>query len=77
LSNIDAQNHAAELKLRAERKAGEILKQLDHGNHGGDRKSRFQDGILNEYREVLEEQSIASTTAHRWQSLAIEKPSQL
>ena len=63
-------NHAAEVKLRAERKAGELLGQLERNEHGGDRRSSsFQPENLkvDEYRAVLTDSDIAPTTAHRWQ----------
>ena len=61
----------AEVKLRAERKAGELLGRLEKGDHGGDRRSSsYQAGNLNEYRTVLTENEIATTTAHRWQTVA-------
>ena len=66
---LEAYNHAAEVKVRAERKAGELLKQLERAPEGRPSKL-FQDGIVSEYREVLEEQAIPTTTAHRWQQLA-------
>jgi hypothetical protein len=42
---LKLQNQAAELKLRAERKAGQILTQL--GLRGGNRKSKLHDVTLN------------------------------
>lgn len=72
---LEAANYAAEVKLRAERKAGEMLAQLEHGKQGGDRQSsKFQPGILNEYKTVLTENDIATTTAHRWQEAASKVP---
>ena len=65
---LEAQNEAAEIKLRAERMAGEMLAQLDHGNEG--RPKLFHAGIVSEYSEVLQEQEIPNTTAHRWQKIA-------
>ncbi len=70
---IEAANHASEVKLRAERKAGDLLKQLERGQGNGNQfTASFQDGIkqLSEYREVLDEQEIPTTTAHRWQTIA-------
>ena len=71
---LEAQNEAAEIKLRAERMAGEMLGQLKRGG-GGDRKSEqikntSVGNLISEYREVLDEQEIPNTTAHRWQSLS-------
>ena len=54
--------------MRAERKAGEMLGQLEKGNEG--RPKLNQAGIVSEYREVLDDNKIPSTTAHRWQQLA-------
>lgn len=67
---LEAYNHAAEVKARAERKAGEFLKQLDHGQQGGDRKSNYQADNLNEFKEVLEENNIPISSAYRWQQVA-------
>lgn len=66
---LEAYNHAAEVKVRAERKAGEFLRQLERSK-GGDSRS-FQAGMsASEYRGVLEEQEIPPTTAYRWQQVA-------
>lgn len=67
---LDAQNHAAEIKLRAERKAGELLLNLERGKPGvkPELHSKLEDN--SEYREVLDSEEIPNTTAHRWQSLA-------
>lgn len=48
--------------VRAERKAGEMLGQLEraHGN-------RFVEKTNSEYSTVLKEQNIPNTNAHRWQ----------
>ena len=78
VSGLEAANHAAEVKLRAERKAGELLQQLaDKTEKGGDRRSNsFNDSRLeslkdgSEYRTVLTESNVATTTAHRWQTVA-------
>jgi phage N-6-adenine-methyltransferase len=67
---LDAQNHAAEVKIRAERKAGDLLKQLDRSNGGRPGKTNSSVERVSEYREVLDEQDIPTTTAHRWQQAA-------
>jgi N6-adenosine-specific RNA methylase IME4 len=54
------QNHAAAVKLKAERKAGELLKQL--GLRGGDRRSNHQaDGLK------LNDLGISQNESTRWQ----------
>ncbi len=63
--------HAAEVKLRAERKAGELLQQLERAPEGRPQKLD-QPGIVSEYRAVLTDSDIAPTTAHRWQTVAAE-----
>lgn len=73
---LEAANHAAEIKLRAERKAGELLAQLERGS-GGDRKSDLFKNQMSqpvtfdsEYGAVLSENDINRQTAHRWQTVA-------
>ena len=51
-------NHAAEVKLRAERKAGELLQQLERAPEGRPQKLD-QPGIVSEYRAVLTDSDIA------------------
>jgi len=69
---LDAQNHAAEIKIRAERKAGELLLNLERDNSfKGNQSVKFHDGKSpSEYREVLDSEEIPNTTAHRWQQAA-------
>jgi hypothetical protein len=57
------QNQAAELKLRAERKAGEFLKEL--GLHGGDRRSKGHRVLLK-----LDDLGLTSQQSKRWQLAA-------
>ena len=56
---LDVQNRVAEMKLRAERKAGELLKDHGFGEHGGDRKSSSM--------PLLEDLGIERTQSNRWQ----------
>ena len=57
---LEAQNHATEIKLRAERKAGELLGELDRGkpNPNGTNQhtavSRQAVGEPSEYRQAIE-----------------------
>jgi len=67
---LEAYNHAAEVKVRAERKAGEMLSQLDHGKEGRPQETIPSGNSFSEYREVLNEHEIPSTTAYRWQQLS-------
>ena len=60
---LEIQNYAAEVKLRAERKAGELLGQLQL--HGGDRKAQKADD-----RPKLEDIGITKDQSSRWQLTA-------
>lgn len=60
---LELQNYAAEVKLRAERKAGELLLQLQL--HGGDRKSQQA-----EQRIKLEDLGVTKDQSSRWQLTA-------
>lgn len=65
-----AQNHAAELRLRAERKAGELLAELERDKGGSGKFGTVHSSLeqtVSPYRTVLTENDIAPTTAHRWQ----------
>jgi len=71
---LEAQNSAAEIKIRAERKAGEMLEGLERGQ-GGDRRSDiFQtsnNGLMkSNYAAVLEETDTTRQAAARWQKIA-------
>ena len=57
---LDAQNRAAEVKLRAERKAGQLLELLEL--RGGDRKSNNHDDCLK-----LDDLGISQNQSTRWQ----------
>ena len=60
---LDVQNHAAELKMRAERKAGTILASLRL--RGGDRRSTDSRGRLK-----LSDFGISQNESKRWQKIA-------
>lgn len=60
---------ATEIKVRAERKAGEMLADMDR--HQGKRSDRTSDHDgPKSLKDVLAENDIAPTTAKRWQKLA-------
>jgi len=56
------------LKLRAERKAGEMLEILERGKTGPKISGDVAD--KSEYRRVLEESKTEPTEARRWQKIA-------
>lgn len=71
--SLEMQNDAAEIKLRAERRAGEMLKE---GAENGDRQSRGGDRKSNNHDErlisapTLKEVGITQNQSTRWQSIA-------
>jgi hypothetical protein len=64
--SLDLQNRAAEMKLRAERKAGEMLCGMENREkRGGDRKSKSHDVTLK-----LDDIGITKMQSSRWQEEA-------
>jgi len=51
---LEAQNHATEIKLRAERKAGELLGELGKGKNQYDNGAADSLSGASEYRQALE-----------------------
>lgn len=66
---LEAQNHAAEIKLRAERKAGELLRGLERATPQTARIV-FNAKHDTEYATVLEDTNTTRLDAHRWQKIA-------
>lgn len=71
---LEAQNHAAEIKLRAERRAGELLREMDDPR-GGDRKSetaknqKSHDATIDR-TPTLADLGISKSQSSRWQAIA-------
>jgi phage N-6-adenine-methyltransferase len=70
----EMQNDIAEIKLRAERRAGELLREMaetgQRNGQGGDRKSKLDDQTLK-----LSDMGISKFLSHRWQTeAAIPEP---
>lgn len=63
--SLEGQNMLAEIKLRAERKAGQLLQDMDRQKPGGDRRSKFHNGTMNGPK--LEDLGISNKQSHRWQ----------
>src|SRR5262252_9488037 len=64
--SLDIQNAAAEIKLRAERRAGELLAETEKNPGGRPAKNSFHDG-----RSLrLHDLGINVQQSHRWQQLA-------
>lgn len=65
---LEAQNHAAEVKLRAQRRGGEILQQIERSNGGRPKKNSEQ--AAPSFSSQLEALEIEETAAKRWQNIA-------
>ncbi len=65
---LEWQNRAAEIKLRAERKAGELLSDIprEAGGRPSDNSNQAGEGFMG----TIEDAGIPYTTANRWQKVA-------
>jgi hypothetical protein len=74
--NVDAEYKARQIRIRAERKAGELMKAMQRAptSGGGDTRSKTGRQSLpsgpSKYRAALETAGINERTARRWQELA-------
>lgn len=64
---LEAQNHAAEIKLRAQRRAGDILKRM---KETGERAKGGEQGRREYQPATLEDMDITRVDASRWQQIA-------
>jgi len=64
---IDMQNDCAEIKIRAERKAGAFLRQIEKQKPGEHWKKRLQDETVT---PKLSDLGIEKTQSHRWQQIS-------
>lgn len=77
--NTDAERKACEIRLRAERRTGELLKELarakpaekaDKANAKQGRSSNGRTNVSSPYAEALQSTGISRQTAHRYEALA-------
>jgi len=69
--NTEAERRACEIRLRAERKAGQLLATMEKGKGGGDRKSDHSARPEpSDYATAKATGGISHTQAKRWQQLA-------
>lgn len=66
--SLEMQNDIAEIKLRAERRAGELLKEIERSQGGRPAGNTDQPGPS--FRSEIDDAGIAATTAKRWQAIA-------
>lgn len=71
--NTEAERKACEIRLRAERRTGELLKELARAQTSGLRQGPLSNAATTEaspYAEALQSTGISRQTAHRYQALA-------
>jgi hypothetical protein len=69
--NVEAERKAIEVRIRAERRAGELLKETERGNAGRPEKNSVHaEPNFSQYQESKREANISDTQAKRWQKLA-------
>ena len=68
--NVDAERKATAVRLRAERRAGELFKELERSSGGYAPNAAATVAGASEYREALERTQTSERTAQRWQELA-------
>lgn len=69
-ASIESQNDAAEIRLRAERRLGELTKELPKQTGGHAAKARSQNATEVKPPPTLAQQGIDKRDAHKWQQLA-------
>lgn len=67
---MEMQNTCAEIKIRAERRAGEILLEMPKATGGGDKKSDQRLHRATTDHPSLKSLGIEKTESHRWQTIA-------
>jgi 16S rRNA G966 N2-methylase RsmD len=65
---LEAANYAAEIKLRAERKAGEMFSQLEKSEGGRPQKTADSVSAVSEYRQTIDEVDVNERVVRRWQT---------
>jgi len=68
--SLDMQNQCAEIKLRAERRAGEILKEQDKNEGGRPPENQSHDATSYSKPPTLEDIGINKSQSSRWQQIA-------
>lgn len=68
--NVEAERKAIEVRIRAERRAGELLKEMERGKPPGKPLPIHAERELSPYQTAKREANISTTQAQRWQKLA-------
>ncbi len=68
--NTEAERCACEIRLRAERKAGQLLSKMEKNRGGGDRKSDHPSRGTTGDKSTLSDLGVTRDQSSRWQALA-------
>ena len=66
----EALGHAQQIKVRAERKAGELLRTLEKSGGGRSSETAAAAAGVSDYRRAIDESGVTERDARRWQELA-------
>jgi len=67
---VDEERDACEIRLRAERRAGQLLKEIERAEGGGDHRSDHPSHDARGETPILARRGISYTQSSRWQKLA-------
>ncbi len=67
---LEAQNHAAEIKIRAQRRAGKILDEMDKNKGGWNEHNLMFQPVTSSSPQKYDDLGIARIDAHVWQTIA-------
>ena len=68
--NPDAERQVTQIRLRAERRMGQLLSAMERNEAGRPKNTRLSGGNLSEYRQALQDNDINERAAQRLQELA-------
>ncbi len=68
--NLDAERQAVEIRIRAERKAGQLMKGMERGQGHRTDLTSVHDKPKSEFSQAKQKSNVSDSQAKRWQKLA-------